>query len=310
VRRERRAFAPASLSNLACGFDVLGLALAEPGDVVLARRREGRGITIGALTGCGSESLPRDPEENTATVAAAALLRRHGLDSGIELEIAKGVPPGSGLGSSAASAVAAVVAVDALLELGTPTEGLLAAALDGEAVASGARHADNVAPSLLGGAVLVRALEPLDVVSLPFPRRLWLAVVRPHVEVRTREARRVLPESVPLADVVAQSANLGALVVGLFRDDAELLSRALVDRIAEPARASRVPGFPDAKVAALTAGALGASFSGSGPSTFGLCVGEAVARRVAAAMVAAFAAAGLECDSLVTLPGTTGAALR
>lgn len=304
---ERSAFAPASLSNLACGFDALGLALAAPGDRVTARRAAGAGVAIGEITGPGAAVLPREPTRNTAAVAAASLLAARGVTTGVELAIAKGIAPGSGIGSSAASAVAAVLAVDALFELESPEEALLAAALDGEEVASGARHADNVAPSLLGGAVLVRALDPLDVVRLPFPERIWLALVRPEVEVRTRDARRVLPAAVPLADAVAQAANLGALVAGLFRDDPALVGRALEDRIAEPARASLVPGFPAAKAAALAAGALGATFSGSGPSTFAFCVGEAAAQRVAVAMTAAYEAEGLACEVLVTPPSPTGA---
>ena len=305
-----RAFAPASLSNLACGFDALGLALAAPGDTVTARRRDAPGIVIEEISGPGADSLPREPGENTAAVAAASLLeRRDAATSGVGLSIEKGIPPGSGIGSSAASAVAAVLAVDALLGLGAPRESLLAAAIDGEAVASGARHADNVAPSLLGGPVLVRALDPLDVIPLPFPDRIWIALVRPEVQVRTRDAREVLPDAVPLGDAVAQAADLGALVAGLFRDDPELVGRSLVDRIAEPARASLVPGFPAARAAALAAGALGASFSGSGPSTFAFCLGEAVAERVAGAMAAAYEAEGLVCEVLVTPPSSDGARL-
>ena len=211
------------------------------------------------------------------------------------------MPLESGLGSSAASAVAAVVAVDALLGLELPAASLLRYALAGEVLASGGPHADNLAPSLLGGLVLVRSLDPEpDVIDLPVPEGLTCALVRPHAKVNTKESRARLDRHLPLERAVTQWGNAAALVSALYRSDLELLSRALVDVVAEPVRAPGVPGFHAAKAAAIEAGALGCSLSGSGPALFALCDGRDGARRVAAAMAGAFdSSAGLNCDRLV-----------
>jgi homoserine kinase len=278
------AFAPASISNFCCGFDVLGAALAEPGDGVTVRRTERPGVHLVSVTGDDGR-LPREPEANTASVAAKALLRAAGhAGEGVEVELEKGLPLASGLGSSAASAVAAAVAVDALLGLGSPEERLLRAALEGERVACGAVHADNAAPCLYGGFVLVRSTDPLDVVRLEVPDELWFAMLHPRLEVPTREARNMLPRALPLSAAVTQWANLGALVAALLQGDWELMGRALVDVVAEPVRARLVPGFDAVTAAARDAGAAGAGLSGSGPSLFAVCRGEATARRVAATL--------------------------
>ncbi len=281
-----RAFAPASVGNLAVGFDCLGMALASPGDVVVARRSPRPGVVIAKITGDGGK-LPRDPSRNTATVAARALLEAAGRgQEGVVLELEKGLPLASGLGSSAASAVAAVVAVDALFDLGTGAEGLLAAALAGETAACGSAHPDNAAPSLLGGIVLVR--QGGEIVPLPVPAGLAVAVVRPHLSLSTKEARRRLPRTLPLATIVAQMADLAATVDALHRGDFAALGRAVRDRIAEPVRSDLIPGFAAAKAAALAAGGLAASISGAGPSVFVLCEGVATAELAAAAMARAF----------------------
>jgi homoserine kinase len=302
-----RIFAPASVANVACGFDVLGFALEHPGDEVVVRRRDAPGVEIALITGDDGR-LPRSAERNSAGVAVTSLLQEFGSDAGIELELHKQMPLSSGLGSSGASAVAAVVATDRLLGLGAPLETLLMAAMAGEAGACGSAHADNVAPSLYGGLVLVRPGSVPDVVRLPVPEGLTAALVRPHTEVETRAAREVLGDSVPLKTAVAQWANLGAFVAGLFRGDFELLSRALVDHVAEPKRGGLVPGFAAAQRAALDAGALGSSLSGSGPSIFALCRSRTDAERVVAAMAAAVLVhAGLECDRFVSALGAPGA---
>lgn len=304
-----RAFAPASVGNLACGFDVLGMALAGAGDTVAARTAEEPGVRL-TVSGDGGR-LPRRAEANTAGVAARALLEAAGRDDGLELALDKGLPLASGLGSSAASAVAAAVAVDRLLGLGAGTGELLAAAMQGERVASGSPHPDNAAASLLGGIVLSRARADapggLEAIRLPVPAGLAVAVVRPHLEVATAGARRVLPARVALADAVAHSADLAGLVAGLYRGDPELVGRCLVDRLAEPARAGLVRGFAAAKRAALDAGALGASLSGAGPSTFALCASREVAERVGEAMRAAFAGAGVEADLILSSCDAPGA---
>jgi homoserine kinase len=297
------------VGNLACGFDTLGLALESPGDIVAARLAAGPGVTLDRIEG-DEGRLPLEADRNTATVAARALLDAAGIDQGVELTLSKGLPLASGLGSSAASAVAAVVAVDALLGLGRPRPELLAAALAGEQVASGGRHADNVAPCLYGGCTLVRSSDPLDVVSLPVPPELTVAILHPHLEVSTREARSLLPRSVPLATAVGQWANLGGFVAALFRSDWELMSRSLHDLVAEPVRAPLVPGFAAAKQAALEAGALGASLSGAGPALFALCRGRESAQLVAEALAAAFrTAANTSCDTLVSGVNVEGASL-
>lgn len=277
-------FAPATVSNVACGFDVLGFALGSPGDEVTARLAPS-GVRIAEIVG-DSGRLPREAMRNTAGVAAEALLTRLGERRGVALSIRKGLPLSSGLGGSAASAVAAVVAVDALFEARSPLEMLMACAFEGERIGAGSAHGDNIAPCLYGGFVLVRSAHPPDIVRLPVPDGLIAVVVHPDLEIETSRARALLGDSVRLADAIQQSANLGALVDALHRSDFELLARSLEDRIAEPRRAALVPGLAVVKQAAVDAGALGCSLSGSGPSLFALCRGEDVARRVAAAMAA------------------------
>lgn len=299
------AFAPGTVGNVGVGFDVLGLALERPGDEVRARRRGEPGVVITGVR--GSDRVPADAARNSAGVAAAALLERLEAEVGVELEVLKGLPLSGGMGGSAASAVAAVVAVDALLEAKSPRALLLRCALEGERAACGAAHPDNAAPSLYGGIVLTRISEPLDVVPLPIPEGLRVALVHPHVEVETAGARRLLGDSIPLARAVEQWGNLAGLVAGLYREDWGLIGRSLVDVVAEPLRSRQVPGFDAVKRAALEAGAAGCSLSGSGPSVFALCRGEEAAERAARAMAAAFEAAGAACDVHVSAPSGTGA---
>ena len=293
---EAVAFAPATVSNVACGFDVLGFAIERPGDRVTARLvgglrdvpRSGTGVRLVSVTGLpgsGFERLPTATERNTAGVAATRLVEAVAPGASVEIAVEKRMPFGSGLGSSAASAVAAVVAVNEVLGRPFAREALLPFALDGEAVASGGRHADNVAPCLFGGFVLVRALD--DVVRLPVPAGLCVAVIHPHVEVLTAAARAALAATVPMAAFVEQTANVGALVAGLFADDVALVGRALRDAVVEPQRAHLVPRFYAMQAAAMGAGALGCSLSGSGPSVFALCGDRRTADRAASAMQAA-----------------------
>ena len=281
------AFAPATVSNVACGFDVLGFALGSPGDEVTARFVEGQHLVrIDGISGDDGR-LQRDAAKNTAGVAAQALVTIVGERRAVALSIRKGLPLSSGLGGSAASAVAAVVAVDALLNARASRETLLTCAFEGERVGAGSAHGDNIAPCLYGGFVLVRRANPPDIVPLPVPDGLVAVVVHPDLEIETAHARALLGDSVPLTDAIQQWANLGAFVDALHRADFALLGRSLEDRIAEPRRARLVPGFGAIKDAATAAGALGCSLSGSGPSLFALCRGDDVARRVAGAMTAA-----------------------
>jgi homoserine kinase len=278
-------FAPATVSNVGCGFDVLGFALEAPGDEVSVRWL-GTSVTIDDIAGDGGR-LPRDAAKNTAGIAASALLRTLGESRGVALRIRKGLPLSSGLGGSAASAVAAVVAVDALLGARTPLDTLLGCAFEGERDGAGSAHADNIAPCLYGGFVLVRQADPPDIVRLPVPDGLTAVVVHPDLEIETARARTLLGTSVPLDDAIRQWANLGALVDALHRADFAQLARSLEDAIAEPRRAPLVPGLAAIKQAAAAAGALGCGLSGSGPSLFALCRGTDAAARVAAAMTAA-----------------------
>jgi homoserine kinase len=280
-------FAPATVSNVACGFDVLGFALGSPGDEVTAAFVDGPpSVRIDDIIGDGGR-LPRDAAKNTAGIAARTLLATLGERRSVALTIRKGLPLSSGLGGSAASAVAAVVAVDALLAARTPLDALLTCAFEGERLGAGSAHGDNIAPCLYGGFVLVRRANPPDIVQLPVPDGLVAVVVHPDLEIETARARALLGDSVPLADAIQQWANLGAFVDALHRADFDLLARSLEDRIAEPRRAPLVPGLAIIKEAAAAAGALGCSLSGSGPSLFALCRGDDVAGRVAEAMAAA-----------------------
>jgi len=279
------AFAPATVSNVACGFDVLGFALSAPGDEVTARFADD-GVRIDDITG-DQGRLPRDAARNTAGIAARSLLSVLGERRGVALTIRKGLPLSSGLGGSAASAAAAVVAVAGLLGAHMPLETLMACAFDGERIGAGSAHGDNIAPAVYGGFVLVRVPNPPDVIRLPVPSGLTAVVVHPDLEIETAKARALLGTTVPLSDAIRQWANLGALVDALHRSDFAQLSRSLEDTIAEPRRASLIPGFAAIKQAAVDAGALGCSLSGSGPSLFALCRDAASAQAVASAMTAA-----------------------
>jgi homoserine kinase len=279
------AFAPATVSNVACGFDVLGFPMESPGDWVTARLTAS-GVQIDDIIG-DEGRLPREADRNTAGVAARALLAAAGERRGVALTIKKGLPLSSGLGGSAASAAAAVVAVNALIGGSASVDTLVACALEGERLGAGSAHPDNIAPAICGGFVLVRHPNPPDIVRLPVPAGLTVVVVHPNLEIETARARALLGTSVPLADAVRQWANLGALVHGLHVGDFALIARSLEDSIAEPRRAPLVPGLADIKRAAVDAGALGCSLSGSGPSIFALCRDRATADRVAPAMTAA-----------------------
>lgn len=302
------AFAPATVSNVACGFDVLGFALETPGDVVVAEAAAVEGVEIAAIDADGGR-LSRDPSRNTAGAAVHALLSRLGAARGIRLTIHKGIPLASGVGSSGASAVAAVVAVNELLGRPAPLDVLLECAMQGEVAGCGSAHPDNVAPSLCGGFVLARAVVPPDIVRLPVPAGLCCAVLHPHLEVQTGAARALLGDTVPLRDAVRQWGNVGGLVAGLFLNDLPLIARTLEDRVAEPKRAHLVPGFEAVKRAALAAGALGSSLSGSGPSIFALCASLDGAEIVGKAMRDAFVLAGdgIDADLWISPVGRQGA---
>jgi homoserine kinase len=292
------AFAPGSVGNVGPGLDIVGLAVAGRGDTVRAEWIDPPGIRI---LDSGHPEIPTTADRHTAGLAARAVALRAGVDlktRGIGLSVRKGLPLSGGQGGSAASAVAGAVAVNALLQEPFDRMALVDACLMAEEAVAG-RHADNIAPSLLGGIVLVRSLAPLDLVRLPVPDELFVVLVRPDQRMRTAEARAVLPREVPRAVAVYQAAQVAAMVAALAASDYELLGRAIDDRIAEPARAALLPGFPEAKKAALAAGALGSSISGSGPTTFALARGRSAAERIALAMSRAYRERGLASDALV-----------
>jgi homoserine kinase len=285
------AFAPASVGNIGVGFDLLGHSIDGPRDVALVRRIEQPVVRIHAIRGesAGARSLPLEAARNTAGQALISLRERTGVRHGFELELEKGIPLGSGLGGSAASCVAALVAANALLDAPLPREALYPFALDGESVSSGSRHGDNVAPMLLGGVALA---TPSRMIALSVPGWLHCVVVHPDQVLETRRARAVLAEPYPLALVVEQSAHLALFLTGLQRGDAALIRAGLQDLLVEPRRAPLIPGFAQVKAAALDHGALGASISGGGPSVFAWFASEAEAAAAAPAMRAAFATAG------------------
>ena len=310
-----RVFAPSSASNLGPGFDVLGLALPKLGDMVEAEPSVTPGIEIVEVTGDGG-ALTRDPTRNVAGIAAADVLRRlDGLEGGApphrgaRLWLHKQMPLASGLGSSGASAVAGAVAVNELFAAPLSRHDLVASALVGECAASGTPHADNVAPSLLGGIVLVRSCDPLELIDLPVPTELRVVVVHPHCEVSTVVARRLIASrSYALDDAVANLGNIAALVDALHRGDLAQFGRSVRDRLVEPVRAHLIPGLAEVKTAALSKAALGCSISGSGPSMFAFAGSDDDAQAIADAMQAAFHdAAGLESEAYVRPVNREGA---
>ncbi len=295
MRESLTVYAPGSVSNVGPGFDCLGIAILGRGDRVSARLVDAPGVHVASVS---DARIPRDPARNTAALGAQAALRLAGSRAGLELEIEKGLPLCGGLGGSAASAVAGAVAADALLGLGLARFALLECALEAEAVVAG-RHADNVAPSLLGGAVLVTRLSPLTVVPLHVDASLALVLVTPAYQVETARARALLPTHVPRHEAVQQAANLGQLLVALSRGDGPLMREALDDRIAEPARRSLYPGYPEARAAALDVGALGVAVSGAGPTLVAI-TRHAEAENVRLALVEGYARVGLEATALAT----------
>ena len=302
-----KVFAPASVANVACGFDILGFALERPGDEIIVRLSETPGFRITQITGAKGK-LPMEPEKNTAGFAALKLLEYLGeTGRGIEMEIHKKMPFGSGLGSSAASAAGAVMAVNELLGRPLEKRALLPFAVLGEQIADGAYHADNVAPSLIGGMVLIRSNKDLDVHRLPVPKGLYAAVVHPQVEILTKDARNVLSDTVSLQQCIEQNGNLGGLIVGLYNSDLELIGRSLNDVIIEPQRARLIPHFYEVKAAALDAGALGCSISGAGPSIFALCANSLVAETAGKAMSKVFTEAKIGNQVFISAINQEGA---
>lgn len=295
-----RVFAPATVANLGPGFDVLGLALCRPGDELEAELAESPGVEIVEITG-DQGALSRDPARNVAGLAAADVLRRVGAHQGVRLWLHKQMPLASGLGSSGASSAAGAVAVNELLGRPLSQADVVLCAMEGERAASGTPHADNVAPSVMGGIVLVRSYEPFEVISLTVPENLHVVVVHPHCRVSTADARRLVNgRTYSLDEIVPNLGNVAAFVAALTTGDLALLGRSIHDRLVEPLRAQLIPGFADVKAAALGSGAVGCSIAGSGPSVFAFAESPHAAQTIGAAMQTSFASSARLASDLFT----------
>ena len=294
---EIKIFCPATIANLNCGFDIMGLCLETIGDEMIIRKSIEKGIKITKITGA---DLPLEKEKNVAGVAALAIyndaINRVSFEHGFEIEIHKKIKAGSGIGSSSASAAGAVFGINELLGKPFTKHELINFAMKGEVVASGSEHADNVAPCLLGGFTLVRGYNPLDVIRIDAPSELYAVVLHPHIEVKTSDARAVLQPMIPLKDAITQTGNLGGLIEGLYTNNYNLIGRSLKDVLIEPLRKHLIPNFDQVKNTALQNGALGSGISGAGPSIFALCKGQEIAENVALAMSESYQNTGIEFD--------------
>jgi homoserine kinase len=296
-------FSPATIANVGPGFDILGFAIDEPGDRIRVSIVQGK---VHRLINSTDAKLPLETARNVSTVAATALLQHLGSDIKFSFHFFGKIAPGSGIGSSAASSAGAVFAVNHLLGSPCSAEELVPFAMKGEEVASGSAHADNVAPVLMGGFILVRSYSPLDLVRLPSPESMYCTVVHPDIELDTASSRQILKGSIPLKTATTQSGNVAGLITGLFRSDFRLIRDSLQDVIAEPARSFLIPGFAGIKEAALKAGALGSSISGSGPSVFSLCESKKIADKVARAKQAILDEMGISSQVFVSAVNRQG----
>lgn len=288
-----KVFCPATIANISCGFDVLGVALDSIGDEMVVRKTQEKGIRITKLEG---QDLPIVTLKNVAGVAGLALLEESDYDGGFEIEIYKKIKAGSGIGSSAASSTGAVWAMNELLGKPFSSLELVKFSMEGERLASGVAHADNVAPALFGGFTLVRSYNPLDVIPIPSPKELYATVIHPQIEVKTSDSRKILKTNISLKDGIKQWGNVGGLIAGLFTNDYDLIGRSLEDHIVEPIRSILIPGFDVVKKASNEAGALGCGISGSGPSIFAFSKGEAAAMKVGEAMKKVYQKIGIDYD--------------
>ncbi len=294
---EIKIFCPATIANVSCGFDVLGLALESVGDEMVVRKTKSPEIRISKIEG---QQLPMETNKNVAGVAASALLEKSNYEGGFEIEIYKRIKPGSGIGSSAASAAGVVWAINELLKRPFSKQELVTFAMQGEKLASNVAHADNVAPAIYGGFTLVRSYDPLDIVSVHTPKALFATVIHPQIEIKTSDSRKVLKANISLEKGIKQWGNLGGLIAGLFTEDYDLIGRSLEDHVIEPIRSILIPGFDEIKSRSLEAGALGCGISGSGPSIFALSKGEATAQKVASNMAAVYHGIGLNYETHVS----------
>ncbi|WP_026776468.1 homoserine kinase [Polaribacter sp. Hel_I_88] len=298
-----KIFSPATVANVSCGFDSLGFAVEAVGDEMTFTKTAEKGVKITQITGA---NLTYNVDENVASAVVKKILLKANANFGIELTIHKGFSPGSGLGSSAASAAGAAFGVNQFLKNKYSELELTKFAMFGEEVACGSQIADNVAAAIYGGFVLVRSYNPLEIVKLPVPKKLRVVAIHPQIEVKTKDARAVLPTEIPLKDAVTQWANVGGLIAGLYTENYELISNSLVDIIVEPHRKKLIPHFDDVKNAALNAGALGAGISGSGPTIFALCKGNKIAKKVHKAIEEAYKNTGIDFEMFTSKVNAEG----
>lgn len=292
-----RIFSPATVANVSCGFDVLGFCLDTIGDEMVVRTTPKKGIHITKIVGF---DLPFEAHKNVAGVSALALVKCLDLDFGFEIDIYKNIKPGSGIGSSAASAAGSVYAINELLGKPFNKTQLTKFAMKGEAIASQAEHADNLAPAIFGGFTLVKSLEPLEILEIPTPKNLFATIIHPQIEIKTADARAILPEQIPMKNAVSQWANLGSLIHAMHTNDYELLKRSLHDAVVEPYRSQLIPHFQEVKNAALNAGALGSGISGSGPSIFVLSEGLETAKKVETVIRKVYEATTIDYETYVS----------
>lgn len=299
MRDSIKVFAPATVANVTCGFDILGFAVDQPGDEITLKKSNSGKVKILEIKGDGG-ALPLDADKNTCSAVIKMFLKDLDIEQGIDIYLHKKMPLGSGLGSSAASSVAAIFAINELLGKPRSLKELLPFAMEGERVACGAAHADNVAPGLYGGFVLIRSYEPLDVIRLQTPEGLYATLVHPQIEVKTKDAREILRKQIYFKDSVKQSGNVAGLIAGLLTSDFDLISRSMHDHIVEPIRSILIPGYNVVKDAVMETGALGAGISGSGPSIFALSHDADIAEKVAKKMRAVYAGFEIESETYVS----------
>ncbi len=303
MKEEIRIFSPATVANVSCGFDVLGFCLNSIGDEMVIRKTDKKGIYITKITGF---ELPLESDKNVAGISALAMYDTVKPEFGFEMEIYKKIKPGSGIGSSAASAVGSVFGMNELLGKPFNKIQLTEFAIKGEAFASKSEHADNLAPAIFGGFTLVKSISPLEILQIPSPENLYVTIIHPQIEIKTSEARSILPRNIPLKDAITQWANFGSLIHGLHTNDFGLIKRSLFDVVVEPYRSKLIPKFNELKIDALKAGALGCGISGSGPSIFALCEGLETAKRVEMAMKNIFSSTKIAYETYVSKINTEG----
>lgn len=303
MKNEIRVFCPATIANISCGFDVLGVALDNVGDEMVVKKTSKKGIIITKIDG---QKLPLETHKNVAGVAGLAFLSASNYNEGFEIEIYKKIKAGSGIGSSAASSTGAVTAMNKLLDEPFSNLELVQFAMKGEELASGVQHADNVAPAIFGGFTLVRSYNPLDVIKINTPKELYATVIHPQIEIKTSDSRKVLKTTISLSDGIKQWGNVGGLIAGLYTEDYNLIGRSLEDHIVEPIRSILIPAFDNVKSASINSGALGCGISGSGPSIYALSKGLRTAKKVAEAMQNVYNKVGIPYDIHVSKINTEG----